>query len=38
MKTSFKSLAGVGWRPLALLLIETLWILLLVLATVRTLM
>ena len=26
MKTSFKSLIEVGWRPIALLMVETLWI------------
>jgi uncharacterized membrane protein YadS len=26
MKTSFKALAAVGWRPIALMVIETAWI------------
>ena len=26
MKTSFKALAAVGWRPIALMIVETLWI------------
>jgi uncharacterized integral membrane protein (TIGR00698 family) len=35
MKTSFKSLIVVGWRPVGLMVIETVWILLLVLLSVR---
>ena len=34
MKTSFKQLASAGWRPFALILIETLWLAALVLACV----
>ena len=26
MKTSFKSLAAAGWRPVAVMVLETLWI------------
>ena len=26
MKTSFKALAAVGWRPVALMVLETVWI------------
>ena len=35
MKTSFKSLVVVGWRPVGLMVIETIWILVLVLLSVR---
>jgi uncharacterized integral membrane protein (TIGR00698 family) len=35
MKTSFKSLIVVGWRPVGLMVMETLWILVLVLLSVR---
>jgi len=35
MKTSFKSLIVVGWRPVGLMVIETAWILVLVLLSVR---
>ncbi|HMA50173.1 MAG TPA: putative sulfate exporter family transporter, partial [Magnetospirillaceae bacterium] len=35
MKTSFKSLVVVGWRPVGLMVIETAWILVLVLLSVR---
>ena len=35
MKTSFKDLAAVGWRPIGLMLAETVWIALLVLAAVK---
>ena len=35
MKTSFKELIAVGWRPIALMLAETAWIALLVLAVVE---
>ena len=35
MKTSFKDMVAVGWRPIALMLAETLWIALLVLAAVK---
>ena len=35
MKTSFKSLIVVGWRPVGLMVIETVWIALLVLLSVR---
>jgi uncharacterized integral membrane protein (TIGR00698 family) len=35
MKTSFKSLVVVGWRPVGLMVIETAWIALLVLLSVR---
>jgi len=34
MKTSFKALAAVGWRPVALMIAETLWIAGLVFASV----
>lgn len=34
MKTSFKALLGVGWRPIALMVLETAWIGGLVMATV----
>jgi uncharacterized membrane protein YadS len=34
MKTSFNELAQLGWRPLALIVIETLWIAAFVLAVV----
>ena len=34
MKTSFKSLAAVGWRPVALMIAETLWIAALVLTAI----
>jgi uncharacterized integral membrane protein (TIGR00698 family) len=34
MKTSFKALAAVGWRPIALMLLETVWIAAVVLAAV----
>ena len=35
MKTSFKALFAVGWRPIGLMLCETLWIAGLVLASVK---
>ena len=35
MKTSFKALAAVGWRPIALMVVETVWILGLVLLAVE---
>ncbi len=35
MKTSFKSLIVVGWRPVGLMVIETVWIAVLVLLSVR---
>ena len=35
MKTSFKSLVEVGWRPVALMVIETIWIAVLVLASIK---
>jgi uncharacterized integral membrane protein (TIGR00698 family) len=35
MKTSFKSLVVVGWRPVGLMVVETVWILILVLLSVR---
>jgi uncharacterized integral membrane protein (TIGR00698 family) len=35
MKTSFKALAAVGWRPIALMVTETLWIGVLVLLAVK---
>ena len=35
MKTSFKSLVVVGWRPVALMVVETVWIAILVLLSVR---
>jgi uncharacterized integral membrane protein (TIGR00698 family) len=35
MKTSFKALAAVGWRPVALMVLETAWIAAVVLAAVR---
>jgi uncharacterized integral membrane protein (TIGR00698 family) len=35
MKTSFKDLFAVGWRPIALMLAETLWIAILVFASVK---
>ena len=35
MKTSFKDLLAVGWRPIGLMLAETVWIALLVLAVVE---
>lgn len=35
MKTSFKALAAVGWRPVALIAVETAWIAALVLAVVK---
>jgi uncharacterized integral membrane protein (TIGR00698 family) len=38
MKTSFKDLLAVGWRPVGLMLAETLWIALLVLASVEWLL
>lgn len=38
MKTSFKRLLGVGWRPIALMVIETAWIAVLVLASVEFLL
>ena len=38
MKTSFKDLLTVGWRPVGLMLAETLWIALLVLASVEWLL
>ena len=34
MKTSFKALAAVGWRPIALMIVETVWIGALVLSAV----
>ena len=37
MKTSFKSLAAAGWRPVAVMTLETLWLAGLVLAIVETL-
>ena len=37
MKTSFKELYAVGWRPVGLMVIETVWIGLLVLASVELL-
>jgi hypothetical protein len=36
MKTSFKALFAVGWRPIALMIAETLWIGALVLLSVKT--
>jgi uncharacterized membrane protein YadS len=33
MKTSFMQLARAGWRPLALILVETVWLAALVLAS-----
>ena len=36
MKTSFKALFEVGWRPIGLMVAETLWIAALVLASVKT--
>jgi uncharacterized membrane protein YadS len=36
MKTSIEELRSFGWRPLALLLSETLWIAVLVLILVQT--
>ncbi len=36
MKTSFKALFAVGWRPVALMVAETLWIAALVLFAVKT--
>ena len=38
MKTSFKSLVEVGWRPVGLLVAETIWIGALVLLSVEYLM
>jgi uncharacterized membrane protein YadS len=35
MKTAFRKLAAVGWRPIALMVLETAWIAGLVLAVVR---
>jgi uncharacterized membrane protein YadS len=35
MKTSFKRLLGVGWRPVGLMVVETVWIAGLVLASVE---
>ena len=35
MKTSFKDLFAVGWRPIGLMLAETLWIGVLVFASVK---
>ena len=35
MKTSFKALIAVGWRPVAVMLIETIWIFALVITAVR---
>jgi uncharacterized membrane protein YadS len=35
MKTSFRKLAAVGWRPVALMLAETLWIATIVFVFVR---
>ena len=37
MKTSFKALIDAGWRPLAVMVLETLWLAGLVLAVVETL-
>jgi hypothetical protein len=34
MKTSFKDLVAVGWRPVGLMVAETLWIAILVLVAV----
>ena len=36
MKTSFKALFAVGWRPIGLMVAETLWIAALVLFAVKT--
>jgi len=36
MKTSFKALFAVGWRPVGLMVAETLWIAALVLFAVKT--
>ena len=36
MKTSFKALVAVGWRPVAIMVLETAWIAGLVLAAVKT--
>jgi hypothetical protein len=38
MKTSFKDLLAVGWRPVGLMLAETLWIAILVLSSVEWLL
>ena len=38
MKTSFKALIAVGWRPVAVMVVETAWIGLLVLASVEIIM
>ncbi len=35
MKTSFQKLAAVGWKPVALMVAETLWLAVLVLAAIR---
>ena len=35
MKTSFKALFAVGWRPIGLMLTETLWIAILVFGAVK---
>ena len=35
MKTSFQKLAAVGWRPIGLMVAETLWLAVLVLAILR---
>ena len=35
MKTSFKSLVEVGWKPVALMIAETAWIAVLVLLSVE---
>jgi uncharacterized membrane protein YadS len=35
MKTAFKDLAVVGWRPIALMLIETTWIAALTIVAVK---
>jgi uncharacterized membrane protein YadS len=35
MKTSFKALFAVGWRPVGLMVAETLWIAVLVLLSVK---
>jgi hypothetical protein len=35
MKTSFKALIAAGWRPVAVMILETLWIAGLVLAVVK---
>ena len=35
MKTSFQKLAAVGWKPVALMVAETLWLAALTLAAMR---